>query len=53
MQNQVLTDSIVAMRGAVAAKTFIAADKRETMPRGGYMFGASNPRLRPIVPKGE
>lgn len=29
------------------------ADKRTTMPRGGYVFGASNPRLRPNVPKGQ
>lgn len=26
-------------------------DKRETMPRGGYVFGLSNPSLRPVVPK--
>ena len=28
-------------------------DKRETMPRGGYRFGASNAALRPVVPKGQ
>lgn len=30
-----------------------AADKRTTMPKGGYRFGRSNPRLRPSVPEGE
>lgn len=29
------------------------SDKRTTMPRGRYAFGASDPRLRPSVPKGE
>lgn len=29
------------------------ADKRETMPRGGYVFGRSNAALRPEVPKGQ
>lgn len=28
-------------------------DKRETMPKGGYRFGASNAALRPVVPKGQ
>ena len=27
-------------------------DKRTTMPRGGYRYGKSNPRLRPPIPKG-
>lgn len=27
-------------------------DKRETMPKGGYVFGLSNASLRPVVPKG-
>lgn len=26
---------------------------RDTMPKGGYRFGGSNPALRPNVPKGE
>lgn len=30
-----------------------ASDKRETMPRGGYVFGRSNAALRPVVPKGK
>ena len=29
------------------------SDKRSTMPKGGYVFGLSNPRLRPDVPKGQ
>jgi hypothetical protein len=28
-------------------------DKRNTMPKGGYRFGASNAALRPEVPKGQ
>ena len=28
-------------------------DRRQTMPTGGYRFGASNPALRPNVPKGK
>ena len=29
-----------------------APDKRNTMPRGGYEFGKSDARLRPVVPEG-
>ena len=28
-------------------------DPRTTMPRGGYRFGTSDPRLRPSVPHGQ
>ena len=60
IQNVFLTDTVttrgarvVGDEGEVAQTSLTAGDKRNTMPRGGYRFGASNPALRPIVPAGE
>ena len=64
MQTPVLTDTIGNFTSATRitgseelpfgqAKSELGApDKRTTFPKGGYRFGASNPALRPEVPKG-
>lgn len=61
MQTPVLTDSVTKRGAKVVGSDELATgdprsgwvDPRSTFPRGGYRWGKSDPKLRPVVPPGQ